>query len=64
MAIPEAFERRQRVWAKGGDADVNFRFNSNGVFQIKNTDTGNYHDVWIENSGGSVVLKVASTGEA
>lgn len=41
-----------------------FRFTAGGEFQLKNTTTGKYHEVWLEGADGAATLVWDENGEA
>jgi hypothetical protein len=46
------------------NTNTNWRTTAAGVFQLKNTTTGLFHDLYITGADGSPVLNLATNGEA
>lgn len=49
---------------EGTLSNSNFRIKADGTAQLYNTDSGEYHSIWLTGSGANVVLNIAQTGEA
>ena len=49
---------------EGTLSNSNLRIKADGTFQIYNTDSGEWHSIWLTGSGENVVLNIAQTGES